>query len=113
MAHQRIKVSQDIVELITSKEADQVTTRMSRIYYRLLVAPVAWWVSNEVLRISGSTREDGSTTARVTLFNWLRVPPEESRKALQWLHDKGVITYLSHQGGQEIEITFAGLSFPE
>ena len=113
MAHQRIKVSQDIVELITSKEADQVTTLMARIYYRLLVAPVAWWVSNEVLRISGSTREDGSTTARVTLFNWLRVPPEESRKALQWLHEKRVITYLRQQGGQVIEITFAGLDFPE
>jgi len=114
MSHKGIEVRQDIIELISSKEADQVTPLMTKIYYRLLIAPSEWRKSNEALRVRGSTREAIATTAMTELVNWLRVSTEEAQKALQWLHDKQVITYLRHrqQGGQEIEITFAGLDFP-
>jgi hypothetical protein len=63
MSHKRIGVRQDIEELISSDEADQVTPLMTKIYYRLLVAPPDWWDSGEALRARGSTREGVSTTA--------------------------------------------------
>lgn len=54
MSHQRIGIHRDIVELITSEEADEVTPLMSKIYYRLLAAPPEWWESKEALRVRGS-----------------------------------------------------------
>jgi hypothetical protein len=86
---------------------------MTKIYYRLLVAPSDWWESSEALRVRGSTRETVPTTAWAELVNWLRVSPEEASKALHWLTEKKAIHYLQHQGGREIEISFEGLYFPE
>jgi hypothetical protein len=113
MSHKGIEVSQDIIELISSEEADHVTPLMTKIYYRLLIAPSEWWESNEALRVRGSTREAVATTAMTELVNWLRVTPEEAQKALQWMQEKEIIIYLKHQGGREIEISMAGLYFPE
>jgi hypothetical protein len=113
MWHKRIGVRQDIEELISSMDADKVTPLMTKIYYRLLVAPVEWWESSEALRVKGSTRDGVSTTAWAELVNWLRVSPEEAQKALRWLDEKKVINYFQHQGGRMIEISFEGLCFPE
>ena len=113
MWDKQLGIRQDIMELITSDEADQVTPLMSKIYYRLLLAPSEWWDSSESLRVRGSTREEVSTTAWAELVNWLRVSPEDARRALQWLHEKQIIDYRERYNGREIELSFAGLIIPE
>src|SRR5215210_169981 len=101
MSHKRIGIRKDIAELVDSDEAEEVTSLMTKIYYRLLIAPSEWWESNEALRVSGRTREAVATTTAMTeLVNWLGVSPEEARKALQWMQEKEIITYLKHEGGQ-------------
>ena len=82
MSHKRIGVRLDIVVLISSEEADEVTPLMNKIYYRLLIAPPEWWDGSEALRVRGSTRDEVTTTAMAELVNWLRVSPEEAQKAL-------------------------------
>lgn len=65
------------------------------------------------MRVRGDWAEEVATTAWAELVNYLRVTPEEVRAALEWMQEKQIITYLEHQGGREIEITLAGLYFPE
>jgi len=113
MSHKRIGIRKDIAELVDSYEAEAVTSLMTNIYYRLLVAPSEWWESNEALRVRGGTREGISTTAWAELVNWLRVPTDEAHKALDWMNEKKIIDYRTHQSGREIEISFEGLYIPE
>jgi hypothetical protein len=113
MRPSQIGVHRDIAALITSEEADEVTERMAKIYYRLLFAPAEWWDGNETMRVRGGRREGVATTAWAELVNYLRVSSEETRKALEWMQDKQIITYREHEGGREIEISLAGLYFPE
>lgn len=113
MRPKQIGVRDDILELITSLEAEQVTERMAKIYYRLLFAPPEWWESNKTLRVKGGRGEAVTTTAWAELVNLLEVTPEEARKALEWMQEKEIITYREQQSGREIEISMAGLYFPE
>jgi hypothetical protein len=113
MTHQRIGVRKDIAELVDSDEAEAVTSLMTSIYYRLLLAPSEWWESDEALRVRGGTREGVSTTAWAELVNWLRVPAEEAHKAHEWMKEKKIIDYRTAQSGREIEISFEGLYMPE
>lgn len=111
--NQQIGIREDIFALISSEEADEVTEMMSKIYLGLVFAPGEWWDSNETMRVRGGRAEEVATTAWAELVNYLRVTPEEAQKALQWMQEKEIITYLEHKGGREIEITLAGLYFPE
>ncbi len=86
---------------------------MAKIYFRLFNAPAEWWDSNETMRVRGGRREQVATTAWAELVNYLRVSSEEAQKALEWMHDKEIITYREHEGGREIEISMEGLYFPE
>jgi hypothetical protein len=113
MSPKQIGMSRDIAELITSQEAEQVTEAMSRIYLRLVRAPAEWWESNETMRVRGDHGEEVATTAWAELVNHLDVSPEEAQKALAWMQEKEIITYREQQSGREIEITLAGLYFPE
>jgi len=113
MSDKRIGVRQDIIELVSSEEADDVTPLMTKIYYRLLIAPSEWWQSNEALRVRGIMNDEVPTTAMTELVHWLRVSPEEAHKALLWLHDMKAITYLGHDSGWEIIISFTGLYCPD
>jgi hypothetical protein len=113
MTRQQIGVHRDIAELVTSREADEATPQMAHIYYRLLLAPAEWWEGNETLRVRGGTREGDTTTAWDELVKWLGVSPKLVRKTLGWLNEKQVINYQPQQSGDEIEISFAGLYFPD
>lgn len=113
MSQQRIGIHRDIIELITSEEADEVTPLMDRIYYRLLIAPPEWWESSETLRVKGSMREEVWSAAWAELVRWLRVAPWDARKAIEWLEEKKVIDYQGDQVGLGIKITFEGIYFPE
>jgi hypothetical protein len=114
MTHQQIGVHRDIAELITSREAQEETPQMARIYYRLLLAPAQWWVGSETLRVRVNAGEGATTTAWDELVDWLEgVSAEEAQKALGWLNEKQVISYQREQSGDEIEISFAGLYFSD
>lgn len=80
--NQQIGVRDDILALITSEEADEVTQLMSKIHNRLLRAPAEWWESDDTMRVRGGRAEEVATTAWAELVNWLRVTPEEAQKAL-------------------------------
>jgi hypothetical protein len=108
-----LSVRQGIEELITSEEADHVTPLMTKIYFRLLVAPSEWRESGDTLLVRESTLGEVSTTAWAILVNWLRVSPEEAHKALQWMNDKKVIHYQPDQSRREIKIYLEGLYFPD
>jgi len=109
MSHPRIGIHRDIMDLISSEEADEVTPLMSKIYYRLLLAPSEWWESREALCVKGGTQGEVSTTAIAELVNWLMVSPEEAHKALQWMNKKNIISYFIHPRGHEIEISFKNI----
>jgi hypothetical protein len=110
---QQIGVADDILALINSEEADQITEMMSKIYLGLIHAPAEWWKSNDTMQVRGSQGGEVTTTAWAELVNRLRVTPEEAQKALQWMQEKEIITYREYEGGREIEISLAGLYFPE
>lgn len=112
MRPKRRGLRDDILDLINSEEADQVTQLMSKIYVRLLLAPPEWWESDETMRVRRSRQEEVETTAWAELIGWLHVTPGEARAALEWMQEKQIITYCEHQSGREIEITLAGLYFP-
>jgi hypothetical protein len=80
MSHKRIGVRRDIVELISSEEADRVTPLMTKIHYRLLIAPPEWWKGSEALRIRGSARAGVMTTPWAELINWLGCPRRRRRR---------------------------------
>jgi hypothetical protein len=109
----QIGMADDIIALILSKEAEEVTEMMPNIYVGLVFAPSEWWDGNETRRVRGGRGEEVATTAWAELVNYLQVTPEEARKALQWMQEKQIITYLEHEGGREIEISMACLYFPE
>ena len=109
----QIGVREDILALINSVEADEVTEMMCKIYLGLIHAPAEWWESNDTRRVRGSREGEVATTAWAELVNRLRVTPEEAQKALQWMQEKEIITYREYEGGREIEISMAGLYFPE
>jgi hypothetical protein len=109
----QIGIADDIIALLHSKEAEAVTEMMSKIYLGLVFAPEEWWEGNETRRVIGNLEKGVATTAWAELVNYLRVTAEEAQKALQWMQEKEIIIYLEHQGGREIEITLAGLYFPE
>lgn len=113
MRPNQIGVRRDIAALVSSDEAEQVTQRMAKIYYRLLFAPEEWWDGNDTMRVRGGRREGVATAAWAELVNHLRVSSEEAQQALEWMHDQEIITYREHGGGREIEISLAGLYFPE
>jgi len=109
----QIGIADDIVALLHSKEAEEVTEMMGRIYLGLVFAPSEWWDGNETRRVRGGKGDEVATTAWAELVNYLRVTAEEARKALEWMQEKEIITYLEHEGGREIEISLVGLYFPE
>jgi len=113
MSHQRIGIRRDILELITSEEADKVTPLMTTIYCRLLVAPPERWDGSEALRVKGSMREEVWTAAWVELVNLLGVAAWDARNAIEWLEEKKVIDYQADRDGRGIKITFAGIYFSE
>jgi hypothetical protein len=113
MSRKQIGIREDIMRLIDSEEAEEVTQLMVKIYNRLLLAPAEWWESNEALRVRGRALEGVSTSAWTELVNWLRVPPTDAHIAIEWMRSKEIITYQSYHKGREIRISFEGLYYPE
>ena len=113
MSGKQIGIREDIMMMIDSEEAEEVTELMAKIYHRLLLAPSAWWEDSETLCVRRKDREGISTSAWTELINWLRVTAADAYQAMEWMQGKGIITYQSKRNGSEIRITFEGLYYPK
>jgi hypothetical protein len=99
------QIDNEIIETITSREADQVTPLMSKIYLRLVRAPTKYWERDGVLRFEADFREEGKPVkAWTALCELLGVASATASKALRWLHEVGVIGYFAGKNGVGIRI---------
>lgn len=94
----------DAISAVTSPEADRVTPLMSKIYLRLVSAPPKFWERQGVLRFESEVREGKQITAWTQLRELLCVANATASKALQWMHDVGVIGYFAGKNGVGIRI---------
>jgi len=99
------QIDNEIIDTITSREADQVTPLMSKIYLRLTRAPTKFWERDGVLRFEAEFRETGKPVkAWAALCQLLGVASATASKALTWLHDVGIIGYFAGKNGVGIRI---------
>ncbi len=98
------KLDLEIISVVTSPEADQVTPLMSKIYLRLVNAPLKFRERDRVLRFEAELREAGQVTAWEQLCELLGVASATARKAILWLHKTGVIGYFAGKNGVGIRI---------
>ena len=97
-------IDNDIAEVISSPEADEVTPLMSKIYLRLLQTPMELREGERVLRFKGETLEGKWIKAWDQLCKHLRVSSETANKALHWMHEQGIIGYSAFKNGVGIRI---------
>jgi hypothetical protein len=99
------QIDREVVEAVTSEEADRVTPLMSKIYLRLTNAPRDYWERDGVLRFEAELREGGKQVkAWAALCELLGVASATASKALQWMHDQGIIGYFAGKNGVGIRI---------
>lgn len=99
------QIDDEVMEAVTSSAADQVTPLMSKIYLRLVRAPVKFWERGGVLRFEAEWREaGGQIKAWAVLCETVGVASATASKALTWMHDQGIIGYFSGKNGVGIRI---------
>jgi hypothetical protein len=99
------QIDREVIEVVTSREADRVTPLMSKIYLRLTTAPVGYWEREGVLRFEAGMREEGrQVKAWGALCELLGVASATASKALHWMHDQGIIGYFAGKNGVGIRI---------
>jgi hypothetical protein len=94
----------EVLDTLASDEACAVTPSMSRIYIRLIRAPSSCWERDGVLRFEGEAREGKILTAWEQLVELTGVANSTLSKALDWMHDAGVIGYVARKNGVGIRI---------
>jgi len=94
----------EIIAALTSTEADQVTPLMSKIYLCLVNAPAKYWERDGVLRIEAETREEKLVKAWAVLCDLAGVASATASKAIQWMHQQGIIGYFSGKNGVGLRI---------
>ncbi|MFL6284619.1 MAG: hypothetical protein ACJ74Q_15845 [Pyrinomonadaceae bacterium] len=98
-------IDDDVLEALSSADADRVTPLMSKVYLRLLQAAPELREAERVLRFTGEEDGEGKwLTAWEQLCRHLRVSGETAGKALRWMHERGVIGYSAHKNGVGIRI---------
>ncbi len=98
------QIDADAIEIVTSDEACRVTKLMSKVYLRLIDAPLHFREQEGVLRFTGEEREGKWLTAWEQLISMLGVASATAQKALQWMHEQGVVGYDAHRNGVGIRI---------
>jgi hypothetical protein len=91
------QIDWDVIEALTSREATSVTPLMSKVYLRLLSAPLNFWEG--VLRFGGAEVGGRWQTAWEQMFMFTRVSKSTLSKALTFLHQIGVIGYDARKNG--------------
>ena len=98
------QIDREVMAVITSAEADQVTPLMSKIYLRLANAPERFWEREGVLRIEAELRDEKLVKAWAVLCDLVGVASATASKAIQWMHEQGVIGYFSGKNGVGLRI---------
>ena len=98
------QIDGDVISAVTSAEADRVTPLMSKIYLRLIHAPAPYWERDGVLRFESELREDAHVTAWEALCKVVGVASATANKAMQWMHEQGIIGYFAGKNGVGIRI---------
>lgn len=98
------QIDREILSAITSAEADQVTPLMSKIYLRLVNAPVKYWEREGVLRIEAEMRDEKLVKSWSVLCELLGVASATASKALRWMHEQGIIGYFSGKNGVGLRV---------
>src|SRR5919112_403237 len=98
------QIDGDVIEAVTSPEADRVTPLMSKIYLRLVHAPARYWEREGVLRFESELRDEGHVTAWEALCEVLGVASATASKALRWMHEQGIVGYFAGKNGVGIRV---------
>jgi len=98
------QIDREVMAVITSAEADQVTPLMSKIYLRLVNAPERFWERDGVLRIEAEVRDEKLLKAWAVLCDLVGVASATANKAVQWMHEQGIIGYFSGKNGVGLRI---------
>jgi hypothetical protein len=98
------QIDREVIDAVTSPEADAVTPLMGKIYLRLVNAPPGCWERDGVLRFEYELREAGRVKAWSVLCEVLGVASATANKALRWMHEQGIIGYFAGKNGVGIRI---------
>lgn len=98
------QIDREIIAALTSTEADRVTPLMSKIYLCLVNAPAKYWERDGVLRIEADIREGKPVKAWAVLCDLAGVASATASKAIQWMHQQGIIGYFSGKNGVGLRI---------
>jgi hypothetical protein len=98
------QIDREVMEVITSAEADQITPLMSKIYLRLVNAPERFWEREGVLRIEAEVRDEKILKAWAVLCEIVGVASATASKAVRWMHEQGIIGYFSGKNGVGLRI---------
>jgi hypothetical protein len=98
------QIDRDILAVVTSAEADQITPLMSKIYLRLVNAPDKYWERDGVLRIAAELRDEKLIKAWAVLCELVGVASATASKAMRWLHEQGIIGYFAGKNGVGLRI---------
>lgn len=98
------QIDNDVIEVITSPEADAITPLMSKIYLKLTTMPGSYVESEGVLRFTEEIREGKRRTAWQVLCGLLNVSSSTANKALAWLHAQSIVGYFAAKNGVGIRI---------
>src|SRR5215216_2770880 len=98
------QIDREVMAVITSAEADQVTPLMSKIYLRIVNAPERFWERDGVLRIEAEVRDERLVKAWAVLCDLVGVASATASKALGWMHEQGIIGYFAGKNGVGIRI---------
>ena len=98
------QIDREILSVITSAEADQVTPLMSKIYLLMVNAPDRYWEREGVLRIEAEMRDEKLVKAWSVLCDLVGVASATASKAIRWMHEQGIIGYFSGKNGVGLRI---------
>jgi hypothetical protein len=94
----------DVISVVSSKEADSVTSQMSKIYLRMVSAPPEFWEREGVLYFGAGKEGGRPIKASKVLYKHLGVASATAHKALAWMHEQGIIGYSAGKNGVGIRI---------
>jgi hypothetical protein len=98
------QIDREVMAVITSTEADQVTPLMSKIYLRMINAPEKYWEREGVLRIESEVRDEKLLKAWAVFCDLLGVASATASKAVHWMHEQGIIGYFSGKNGVGLRV---------
>jgi hypothetical protein len=98
------QIDADVIAAVTSREADEVTPLMSKVYLRLVSVPVEFWEREGVLYFTAKEADGRLVKSSKVLYEQLGVASATAHKALRWMHEQGIIGYFAGKNGAGIRI---------